>query len=148
MSLEKVAEPRGLLVEGAAAVVRVVGSRVSVVQIAGDEEPCDALLEGARSLGDALSVLNVPAGHPAGGARRARRHADVRQHELVLRLGGRCLRQPRRVSSATNPIRLWVASQNGFVLEWPHRQSTTALPSGNSNSRPSASTTVIGPTIL
>ena len=86
MSLEKVAEPRGLLVEGAAAVVRVVGGRVSVVQIAGDEEPARTLLEGARSLGDVLSVLNVPAGHPAGKALAALGGtADVRQHEMVLR---------------------------------------------------------------
>ena len=87
VSLQKVAEPRGLLVEGAAAVVRVVGGRVSVVQLAGDEEPLRALLEGARSLGDALSVLNLPAGHPAGAALAALGgNADVRQHEMVLRL--------------------------------------------------------------
>ena len=87
VSLGKVTEPRGLLVEGAAAVVRVVGGRVSVVQIAGDEEPARTLLEGARSLGDVLSVLNVPVGHPAGRALAALgATADVRQHERVLRL--------------------------------------------------------------
>ena len=34
--------------------------------------------------------------------------------------------QPTRgaVSSARNPTRLWVASQNGFVAECPHRQSS------------------------
>jgi GNAT superfamily N-acetyltransferase len=86
-SLRKVAEPRGLLVEDAAGVVRVVGGRVSVVQIAGDEEPLRVLLEGARSLGDALSVLNLPAGHPAGAALAALGGtADIRQHEMVLRL--------------------------------------------------------------
>jgi ribosomal protein S18 acetylase RimI-like enzyme len=86
VSLEKVAEPRGLLVEGAAAVVRVVSGRVSVVQIAGDEESARTLLEGARSLGDVLSVLNVPVGHPAGKALAALGgKADVRQHEMVLR---------------------------------------------------------------
>ena len=87
VSLEKVTEPRGLRVDGAAAVVRVVGGRVSVVQIAGDEGPVRELLAGARSLGEAVSVLNVPAGHPAAAALAALGGtADVRQHEMVLRL--------------------------------------------------------------
>ena len=87
VSLEKVTEPRGLRVDGAAAVVRVVGCRVSVVQIAGDEGPVRELLAGARSLGEAVSVLNVPAGHPAAAALAALGGtADVRQHEMVLRL--------------------------------------------------------------
>ncbi len=86
-SLEKVAGARGLMVDGAAAVVRVVGGRVSVVQLAGDEEPLRELLEGARSLGDAVSILNLPAGHPAAAALTALGGtADVRQHEMVLRL--------------------------------------------------------------
>ena len=75
------------MVDGAAAVVRVVGGRVSVVQLAGDEEPLRELLEGARSLGDAVSILNLPAGHPAAAALTALGGtADVRQHEMVLRL--------------------------------------------------------------
>ena len=87
VSLEKIAEPRGLLVDGAAAVVRVVGGRVSIVQLAGGEDPLRALLEGARSLGDAVSLLNLPAGHPAAAALAALGGtADVRQHEMVLRL--------------------------------------------------------------
>ena len=86
VSLEKVTEPRGLLVEGAAAVARVAGGRVSIVQIAGDEVPVRTLLESARSLGDVLSILNVPVGHPAGNALAALGgRADVRQHEMVLR---------------------------------------------------------------
>ena len=86
-SLEKVPEARGLMVDGAAAVVRVAGGRVSIVQLAGEEEPLRELLEGARSLGDAVSVLNLPVGHPAGAALTALAgRADVRQHEMVLRL--------------------------------------------------------------
>ena len=86
VSLEKVTEPRGLLVEGAAAVVRVAGGRVSIVQIAGDGVSVRTLLESARSLGDVLSILNLPAGHPAGNALAALGGtADVRQHEMVLR---------------------------------------------------------------
>ena len=60
------------------------------------------------------------------------------------------MRDPTRgeVSSAMNPTRLCDASQNGFVCEWPQRHSATADPSGSSNSRPSASTILIGPTTL
>jgi hypothetical protein len=52
------------------------------------------------------------------------------------------------VSSAMNPTRLCDASQNGLLCEWPQRHSATAVPSGSSNSLPSASTIVIGPTTL
>jgi ribosomal protein S18 acetylase RimI-like enzyme len=86
-SLAKAADLRGLVVDGAAAVVRVHGGRVSVVQIAGDEEPLRKLLGAVRSLGDALSVLNLPAGHPAADALAALGGTvDVRQHEMVLQL--------------------------------------------------------------
>lgn len=86
-SLAKIEEPRGLLVDGAAAVVRVVGGRASVVQIAGDGPALGAVLDGARSLGRSLSVLNLPAGHPAGAALAGLGgSADVRQHEMMLRL--------------------------------------------------------------
>jgi ribosomal protein S18 acetylase RimI-like enzyme len=86
-SLAKVAQARGLRVDGAAAVVRVVGGRVSIVQLAGDEEPLRALLEAARSLGEVVSVLNLPSGSPAATALAALGGtADVRQHEMVLRL--------------------------------------------------------------
>lgn len=86
-SLAKVAEARGLQVDGAAAVVRVVGGRVSIVQLAGNEEPLRALLEGARSLGEVVSVLNLPSGSPAATALAGLGGtADVRQHEMVLRL--------------------------------------------------------------
>jgi len=86
-SLAKAADARGLMVAGAAAVVRVVGGRVSVVQIAGDEAPLRQLLEGACRLGDTVSVLNLPAGHPASTALAALGGtAEVRQHEMVLHL--------------------------------------------------------------
>lgn len=86
-SLAKVADTRGLVVDGAAAVVRVAGGRVSILQLAGEEEPLQELLAGARALGESLVVLNLPAGHPAGAALTALGgSADVRQHEMVLRL--------------------------------------------------------------
>lgn len=86
-SLAKIADARGLRVDGAAAVVRVAGGRVSVVQVAGDPEPLQQLLAGARSLGDTLGILNLPSGHPAGAALAVLGgRVDVRQHELLLNL--------------------------------------------------------------
>ena len=85
-SLEKIAA-RGLLVDGAAAVVRVAGTRVSVLQIEGSGDPLGQLLAGARSLGETLSVLNLPLGHAAGAAiADLGGRADVRQHEMLLEL--------------------------------------------------------------
>lgn len=84
-SLAKVAAPRGLRVDGAAAVVHVAGGRVSIVQLAGRAAALRKLLTGARSLAEALSVLNLPAGHPAGEALAGLGgRVDVRQHEMVL----------------------------------------------------------------
>jgi len=81
------ATPRGLAVDGAAAVVRVTGARVDVVQVAGGEDALEMLLAGARTLGDRLGVLNLPAGDAAGAVLgRLGASADVRQHEMVLRL--------------------------------------------------------------
>jgi ribosomal protein S18 acetylase RimI-like enzyme len=78
---------RGLAVDGAAALVRVVGGRVSVLQLAGTSDALRELLAGARSLGDSLSVLNLPDGHPAAAALEALGgRVDVRQRELVLAL--------------------------------------------------------------
>jgi ribosomal protein S18 acetylase RimI-like enzyme len=86
-SLAKVTDPRGLLVDGAAALVRVSGGRVGVVQIEGNGDPLRELLSGARSLGDTLSVLNLPVGHPAGAALdELGGRVDIRQHEMVLTL--------------------------------------------------------------
>ena len=86
--LERDPAPQGIAVEDGAAVVRVSGGRVSVVQLAAaDAVAMRALLEAARGLGDSLLVLNLPAGDPAaavleelGGA------VDARQHELALKL--------------------------------------------------------------
>ena len=86
-SLAKVAAPRGLVVDGAAAVVRVAGTRVQLVQLAGDADGLRELVIAARSLGETLGILNLPSGHAAShvlaelGGR-----VDVRQHEMVLRL--------------------------------------------------------------
>ena len=78
---------RGLAVDGAAALVRVVGCRVSMLQLAGTSDALRVLLAGARSLGDPLSVLNLPDGHAAAAALGALGgRVDVRQHELVLAL--------------------------------------------------------------
>ena len=78
---------RGLRVDGAAAVVRLVGDRVWVLQLHGDREPLRALLAGARSLGTGLNILNLPTEHAAAWALRALGGSvDVRQHEMVLGL--------------------------------------------------------------
>jgi hypothetical protein len=81
-------ETLGLLVEDAAAVVRVSGDRVGVVQLAGRTAAAlRELLSGARSLGETVGVLNLPASHLAGEAlRELGGRVDVRQHELVLAL--------------------------------------------------------------
>jgi hypothetical protein len=84
-TLANLSDTQGLIVDGSAAVVRVVGGRVNVVQIAGDGEPLRTLLAGARSLGDGL--LNLPVGHPAAAALlELDGRIDVRQHEMVLTL--------------------------------------------------------------
>jgi ribosomal protein S18 acetylase RimI-like enzyme len=86
-SLAKLTETRGLAVDGAAAVVRVTAGRVSVLQLAGAEEPLRALLARARALGESLVLLNLPAGHPAGAALSSLGgRVDVRQREMLLRL--------------------------------------------------------------
>jgi ribosomal protein S18 acetylase RimI-like enzyme len=86
-SLVPAADVLGLLVDGAAAVVRVVSARVSVVQVEGEPAALRELLSGARTLGETLSVLNLPVGHPAGAALdELGGRADVRQHEMRLQL--------------------------------------------------------------
>lgn len=78
----------GLMVQDAAAVVRVSGERVGVVQLAGRTAVAlRELLSGARSLGETLGVLNLPADHLAAGALlELGGRVDVRQHEMVLAL--------------------------------------------------------------
>ena len=78
----------GLMVHGAAAVVRVSGDRVGVVQLAGRTAGAlRELLSGARSLGETLGLLNLPADHLAGAALlELGGRVDVRQHEMVLTL--------------------------------------------------------------
>lgn len=78
---------RGLMVEGAAALVRVAGGHVGVLQLAGRPDALRTVITGARSLGESLGVVNLPSGHPAcailaelGGRQ------DARQHELALQL--------------------------------------------------------------
>jgi ribosomal protein S18 acetylase RimI-like enzyme len=78
---------RGLVVDGAAAVLLLGASRVRVLQIAGEQPALETLLAHARTLGETLGVLNLPENHPAGVAlARLGGRVDVRQHELLLRL--------------------------------------------------------------
>lgn len=77
---------RGLIVEGAAALVRVAGGRVGVLQLAGQPDALRELLMGARALGESLVVVNLPAGHPASAIlQELGGSLDGRQHELELR---------------------------------------------------------------
>jgi ribosomal protein S18 acetylase RimI-like enzyme len=84
-SLGRLSDATGLLVDGAAALVRVAGGRVGVLQLDGRPEALRNLLTGARTLGESLSVVNLPAAHPASVALEALGGAvTVRQHEMVL----------------------------------------------------------------
>jgi ribosomal protein S18 acetylase RimI-like enzyme len=80
--------PEGVLVEGGAAIVRVTGPRVQLVQGAAEDAPAaERLLRAAAARGESLHALNLPEDDLVAGAFRAlggRR--DVRQHELELRL--------------------------------------------------------------
>jgi ribosomal protein S18 acetylase RimI-like enzyme len=78
---------RGLMVDGAAALVRVAGGRVGVLQLAGKPSALRELLTGARALGESLGVVNLPSGHPASAILEGLGGSlDGRQHELELRL--------------------------------------------------------------
>ncbi len=86
-TLAKLADLRGVMVDGAAAVVRVTGGYVSVLQIAGEGGPLRRVLRGIRSLGDVVGVVNLPAGDPASAALCAvGATAAIRQHEMLLEL--------------------------------------------------------------
>jgi ribosomal protein S18 acetylase RimI-like enzyme len=86
-SVAHLGDVQGLVVEGAAALVRIAGGHVSVLQLAGRPDALRSLLAGARGLGQSLGMVNLPAGHPASrifaelGGR-----LEARQHELELRL--------------------------------------------------------------
>lgn len=81
-------EPQAIAVYGGAAVVRVAGGRVSVVQIAATGESVyRELFERAAKLGTPVSLTNLPAGDPAGAALASLGgRVDIRQHEMVLEL--------------------------------------------------------------
>jgi ribosomal protein S18 acetylase RimI-like enzyme len=78
------AEYERIEVDGAAAVIRVTGSRVSVLQLeARDETAAEELLAAARRLGESLHYVNVPEGDPASGALEALGGSlDLRQFEM------------------------------------------------------------------
>ena len=81
--------PHGVLVEGAAALVRVNAGRVAILQLAAEnDEALRALLAAVQGLGESAVLLNLPAGDPAGSAlRELGGSVNVRQHEMVLELG-------------------------------------------------------------
>lgn len=73
-------------VENAAALIRVAGPRVSVLQLeAADETAAEELLAAARARGDSLHYVNVPEGDPASAALEALGgQLDLRQFEMHL----------------------------------------------------------------
>jgi hypothetical protein len=79
---------RGVLVDGGAAVVRVTGGRVSLVQAAAEDAAAgERLLRAAAAEGESLHALNLPAGDVLAEAfRRLGGRVDLRQQELALRL--------------------------------------------------------------
>jgi GNAT superfamily N-acetyltransferase len=79
-------EPQAIVVYGGAAVVRVTGERVSVVQIAATSESVyRELFERAAKLATPVTLLNLPAGDPAGAVlARLGGRVDIRQREMML----------------------------------------------------------------
>jgi ribosomal protein S18 acetylase RimI-like enzyme len=71
-------------VDGGAALIRVGGPNVSVLQlVARDEQAAAQLLSAARGHGEALHFVNVPEGDPASAALRSLGgHLDLRQFEM------------------------------------------------------------------
>lgn len=71
-------------VDGGAALIRVNGQRVSVVQLeAHDESAAEELLAAARARGESLQYVNVPEGDPASAALEALGgNLDLRQFEM------------------------------------------------------------------
>ena len=95
-SVERIGDATGLMVDGAAALVRIADGRVGVLQLDGRPGALRRLLAGARTLGESLSVVNLPAGHPASAVLEGLGgRIDARQHEMALSL---TRRQRRGVS--------------------------------------------------
>jgi ribosomal protein S18 acetylase RimI-like enzyme len=80
--------PEGIAVYGGAAIVRAADGRVSVLQVAATgDKVYEELFGRAAHLGTPLTLLNLPAGDPAGAVlARLGGRVDVRQHEMVLEL--------------------------------------------------------------
>jgi hypothetical protein len=75
----------GLAAGGAAAVARVRGGRVQLLQAAGEAAGLHELVRAAAALGESLHVLNVdPADPLAEALAAAAGRVDVAQHELEL----------------------------------------------------------------
>ena len=88
-SLVHLDDTSGLVVDGAAAVVRVLPGRVSVLQLGGSAEGLHELLGGASSLG-ALSILNLPVDDPARAVlEELGGRVEARQQEMALSLAQR-----------------------------------------------------------
>lgn len=71
--------------DGGAAVLRVSGARVSMLQLQADgEAPARRLLQAARARGESLHYVNVPEGDVASAALAALGGVlDLRQHEMI-----------------------------------------------------------------
>ncbi|MBA3348740.1 MAG: GNAT family N-acetyltransferase [Actinobacteria bacterium] len=80
--------PAGLLAENGAALVRVSAGRVTLLQLAGEDDAAvHSLLERVRGLGESVLLLNLPADDPAApvlGELEAT--VVVRQYEMLLEL--------------------------------------------------------------
>ena len=87
-TLARLSGLEGIAGEGGAAVARVTGGRVSILQLAAEGPAAtEALLGAARGLGDSVSWLNLPADDPASTVlERLGGRVDARQHEMVLEL--------------------------------------------------------------
>jgi hypothetical protein len=87
-TLANLPELEGLVTEGGAALARVTGGRVSILQLAAESpEAIETLVGAARGLGDSVSWLNLPADDPAARVLEQRGgRVDARQHEMVLEL--------------------------------------------------------------
>ena len=88
-TVERLAEldprPAGIVVEGGAAIVRVVDGRVQLLQLGGRN--LGAVVAAARTLGESVLLLNLAAGDPAADVlRELGGTVAARQRELLLEL--------------------------------------------------------------